>query len=243
MKKLIHDLVCSKAKSEQGICAIRIRKACPLSDSRWMTIPWTYHPKTPKDLLIDIVVELPGLCEGIDSLNSLGKSSAAPRLRAILCRRAFEMIKKLAIWEATFSKSTSFLEINNTVTLPETIPGHDLANCHLMTYFWGISLNVYGQIVSILDHADASQLNPEECCRRIIRSIPLLLHPSVGIFRQHLVPFPIISCCAYMTGSKSPPLQPERELLASFFQKGYFVAMHQFMKSMNSQITQFTDST
>ncbi|CAI7647422.1 unnamed protein product [Penicillium pancosmium] len=216
-----------------AVCAIRIRKACALSNTDWMTIPWTHHPKTPKDLLIDIAVELPGLCEGIDDLTLLGNSAAASKLRALLRSRSFEMIAKLAIWEATLSKPTILLDPDEP--RPETISSQELANSHLMTFFWGISLNVYGQILPILDGAtEASQLNPDACCRNIIRSLPLLLHPSVGTFRQHLVPFPVIACCAYLAACKSPSMQPERKLLVSFFQRREFAAMRPFMSKFSS---------
>ncbi|KAJ5413926.1 hypothetical protein N7509_000553 [Penicillium cosmopolitanum] len=234
----------SNANSEfkKAVCAIRIRRACALSNTDWMTIPWIHHPKTPKDLLIDIAVELPGLCEGIDGLTLLGNSAAASKLRTLLRSRAFEIIAKIAIWEATLSKPTILLDPDEP--LPETISSQELANSHLMTFFWGISLNVYGQILPILDEAtEASQLNPDACCRNIIRSLPLLLHPSVGTFRQHLVPFPVIACCAYLAACKSPSMQPERKLLVSFFQRREFAAMRPFMSSMNSQISLFTNTT
>lgn len=226
----------------KAVCAIRIRKACVLSNTDWMTVPWSNHPKTPKDLLIDIAIELPGLCEGIDTLRLLGSSAAASKLEVSLRRRAFEMIAKIATWDTTLSKPTILLDPDEP--LPDTISSQDLANSHLMTFFWGISLNVYGQIHSILDEAtETSQLNPDTCCRNIIRSLPLLLHPSVGTFRQHLVPFPVISCCAYLAGCRSPSMQPEQKLLVSFFQRPEFVAMRPFMTSMNSQISLFTSTT
>lgn len=216
---------------------MRIRKSCALSDSKWMTIPWTHHPKTPKDLLIDILVDLPGLCQAIDDLGLQTDAISQSELRTSLRERSLGMIGRIVSWKTTFSRPTMLSRPGED--LPEAISSHEIANSHLMTFFWAISLNVYRQILPLLDAVTVSaRLNPDECCRRIIRSIPLLLHPSIGTFRQHLVPFPVISASAYLVDCKSLCLESERNWLALLLQRRELAAMRPFISSMNPQILQ-----
>jgi hypothetical protein len=50
------------------ISATRTRKKTVLSDQEWKTTPWNYYGKTPKDKLIDVLVEMPTLLEEFDVL-------------------------------------------------------------------------------------------------------------------------------------------------------------------------------
>lgn len=50
------------------ISAMRTRKKTVLSDQEWKTTPWNYYGKTPKDKLIDVLVEMPTLLEEFDVL-------------------------------------------------------------------------------------------------------------------------------------------------------------------------------
>ncbi|KAF2642176.1 hypothetical protein P280DRAFT_424988, partial [Massarina eburnea CBS 473.64] len=47
---------------------IRARKASTLNEKPWKTIPWTKHPKTPKDLFMDNLASIPEILSNIDDL-------------------------------------------------------------------------------------------------------------------------------------------------------------------------------
>ncbi|KAK5064776.1 hypothetical protein LTR84_000610 [Exophiala bonariae] len=60
---------------------IQNHKRCPLSTLEWKTIPWSNHPKGPKDKLIDILIEIPGILEDMGALETL---STQPEKRHFL---------------------------------------------------------------------------------------------------------------------------------------------------------------
>ncbi|KAK2800324.1 hypothetical protein FQN51_006232 [Onygenales sp. PD_10] len=53
------------------VSAILARKRTLLSSPEWKTIPWLHHPKSLRDKLLDILVDIPTLYEEIDILNAL----------------------------------------------------------------------------------------------------------------------------------------------------------------------------
>ncbi|KAK2791235.1 hypothetical protein FQN53_006076 [Emmonsiellopsis sp. PD_33] len=53
------------------VSAILARKKTLLSSPEWKTIPWLHHPKSLRDKLLDILVDIPTLYEEIDILNAL----------------------------------------------------------------------------------------------------------------------------------------------------------------------------
>ncbi|PGG98203.1 hypothetical protein GX51_06923 [Blastomyces parvus] len=60
-----------------AISSLLARKKCPLSRPEWKTIPWLHYAKSPKDILLDILIDIPTLYEEIDLMNELSMSSAA----------------------------------------------------------------------------------------------------------------------------------------------------------------------
>lgn len=82
----------------------------------------------------------------------------------------------------------------------------------------GLDAYQYSQIIHLLNDAELkAALNPEEYCRCIIRSIPLLLRSHVGTFCQHLVPFPFHIVLCIMVGYKSQSDALEAGMRASIF--------------------------
>lgn len=53
------------------IKAIHERKRTRLCEPEWKTRPWTKHVKSPRHALLDIMVDLPGLLEGIDKVSEV----------------------------------------------------------------------------------------------------------------------------------------------------------------------------
>ncbi|KAK2811677.1 hypothetical protein FQN50_002023 [Emmonsiellopsis sp. PD_5] len=55
----------------ETISALLARKKTPLSSPEWKTIPWLHHPKSLRDKLLDILVDIPTIYEEVDILNAL----------------------------------------------------------------------------------------------------------------------------------------------------------------------------
>lgn len=200
-----------------------------------MTDPWIHHPKTRKDLLVDILLKIPSLYEGIDNMNIQPDSPAKLRQRFNLLEITFTVLEELADWRSKFAVKLAC--IGPKWQFPSNIATNEIADAHIMTLYWTSSLIAYSIRRALSDgECDAVGVDPDDCCRNIIRCIPSFLHPSTGVFRQHLVPFPLIIAARHLKSIQPPKLQEESDYVRSLCENSEFTPMHQFMSSMQPQI-------
>lgn len=222
-----------KLTLQQALHALVTRKRSPLLEPRWMNEPWKYHAKTAKDLLVDIILEIPCLYEGIDQLESKGYFDS--KLRLELQQAAYVTITRLNRWAAKFAVSVD--TSRSDWQSPSSFTNDQIAGVHLMTFYWAtlmIAHNSYQRISNELS-IDFG-IDVDDCCRQIIHCIPLFLHPSTGIFRQHLMPFPAMTAIRHLNSTQRPILQPERDYLLSISELPEFDGMRKFMLSLEPQI-------
>jgi hypothetical protein len=198
-----------------------------------MTIPWRHHPKTRKDLLVDILVEVPSLYEDVDRI-SLQTVETQQVYRQDIHARVSAVIERLEDWNSKFGVASSCA--GQDWRFPASMPTDKIADTHIMTLYWACSLVVYGVHRQVTDESDIISVNPEDCCRSIIHCIPLFLHPSTGAFRQHLVPFPLMAAARYLISVQTPELQAERDYVQSLCENSGFAPIHQFISSLQPRI-------
>ncbi|KAJ1324858.1 RNA polymerase II-specific transcription factor-like protein [Microdochium nivale] len=61
-----------------AMSACTARKRTFINDPIWRTVPWSIHPKTSRDLLIDVMVQIPALLQDYDELKASLLSRASP---------------------------------------------------------------------------------------------------------------------------------------------------------------------
>ncbi|CRL18413.1 unnamed protein product [Penicillium camemberti] len=216
-------------------CALKERKKLVFSEPAWMTDPWTHHPKTRKDLLVDILLEIPSIYEGVDNMNLQPDSPAKLRQRFNLQEMVFTVIERLNNWRSNFAVAVACIGPN--WQFPSNMATNEIADAHIMTLYWASSIIAYGVCRAISDgEFDAVGIDPDDCCRSIIRCIPSFLHPSTGVFRQHLVPFPLIVAARHLKSIQPPKLQEESDYVRSLCENPQFTPMHQFMSSIQPHI-------
>ncbi|KAJ5373090.1 hypothetical protein N7517_005096 [Penicillium concentricum] len=125
--------------------ALKERKKHVFSEPMWMTDPWIHHPKTRKDLLVDILLELPSIYEGIDNMNIQPDSPAKLRQRLILKEMGFAVMEKLYHWSSKFAITVAC--IGPKWQLPINMTTDEIADTHIMTIYWASSIIAYSRTV------------------------------------------------------------------------------------------------
>ncbi|KAJ5152792.1 uncharacterized protein N7482_009270 [Penicillium canariense] len=198
-----------------------------------MNDPWEHHAKTPKDLLVDIMLDLPSLYQGIDEMKDRDRSITG--LREELQQLASKTTGRLLQWGSEFA--TAVVSPRSDWQVPSNLTTDNIASAHLMTLYWAslmIAQNVYHIVFD--EESDVVGIDLNDCCRNIIRCIPLFLHQSTGIFRQHLMPFPAMTAIRHLKSTRPPILKPEREFVLSLSENTEFAGMRQFMLSVQPQL-------
>ena len=179
--------------------ALQERKSSFLRDKEWMTLPWNNVAKTPRDQILDILAEVPTAFEAADIYNAMvaRESIAVEVKRQELMRFCLDLRQKLAQWHTdhpALVQSASQVAPLRDMNLPS--PFHNqtaIAMLHVMTIYWGTSTLVESILRAVFksDKSRPRDLNPEAPCGKIIVALSNLLHPSIGLYRIHLVTVPL----------------------------------------------------
>jgi len=198
----------------------------------WKTIPWQEHTKTPKDSLLDILVDTPGLFEDFDVMNSCHDQEERETRRIELVEECWRFDKELMKWHATtplaegLSKPTPQ---DNAATVSTEV----LAAAHLATLYWTTCLIVYATLAAAA--GPGAQLpvrvDPKIYCRHIASNVSIFFHPAVGTFRVHLATFPIAMALISMSSMGPDMMETERKLL-SYFELPEGAGIGKFLSNM-----------
>lgn len=156
-----------------------------------MTIPWQTIPKTPKDLVVDIIMETTGLLEDVDTLKAEDDPESRDVLHRELVQKCWALEAELAAWLGTvrLSDPTYALNVSDARFSMDL-----LAAAHIMCIYWCACIVTYSTLRDFLSPAEIAMLpphmDPRLYFRRIAEAVTVLLHPSSGMYGAQLTYFP-----------------------------------------------------
>ncbi|RNJ54870.1 hypothetical protein D7B24_009335 [Verticillium nonalfalfae] len=211
------------------IIAIKLRRRNFLSSPEWKTIPWTNAAKVPKDLLLDIFVDIPGLLEDLDALALCDDAASRPLLYARLVADCWRTDERLVSWFEEQSPR-AHLEALKEREYKEPTP-EDTAVAMSMSLYWTACLLTYSTLILVLTSNPTSPLDittlPERMnlnsyCAAIADILEIFFQPSSGIFSVQLVPLPLGIALSYLASTLKPGTPPPTELkkLLGYFTRG-----------------------
>ena len=113
----------------------------------WKTIPWRKEQKTPKDKILDILADVPGHFEDLDTLRSCYDPQKALDLCSRLQADCDRACKALEQWKAEMGPSIEKYDYSETISPlspPKSIKDLDLLyNSHL---YWMTCAAVYSTV-------------------------------------------------------------------------------------------------
>jgi len=196
------------------VAALR-RKQLALSTPEWKSIPWEVIPKNLKDVLVDVLVDMPGLVQAFDEMQLCSDSAQQTTLRSSVVQKCWEHDRQLLTW------SNLVFQGLKPGTQPCTDPlSVDLvtriAQVHGMSLFWTTSLILY----SILRMAAGPEedlpgrTDPMHHAHQLVDAISILLQPTAGLYGQQSAALPLEVALQYTTAwsLKSPSAEQESVL-------------------------------
>ncbi|KAK4178158.1 hypothetical protein QBC36DRAFT_210136 [Triangularia setosa] len=161
------------------IAAVGVHRSTILAREDWLTIPWTgSHKKTSRDLLLDVIVQLPGCLEDMTKIEVALKVNSnhysyhviAEEITASGGRQALSMLRErcqlllnqLAIWfeidapplwKEFLSASTHPQPSNLSYPAAENPPSaDDISAAHLLCLFWAIRVKIMIIVLKVRRH-------------------------------------------------------------------------------------------
>jgi len=177
------------------------RQRCPLSTPDWKTIPFTHTPKTCKDALLDVFIDVPGLLENLDALRRT-EDVASPSQhdqRVAMLRECWRLDRELLRWFDTYGPESQIEALRERAFRNENPVLSDVVTAHIMGIYWAVCILVYGTLRSVLalrhgaldETALPKRTELRQYCRHIADIAEVLLHPSTGVFGLHSAPLPV----------------------------------------------------
>ncbi|KAG9506415.1 hypothetical protein J7337_003398 [Fusarium musae] len=164
---------------------IHNRKRSAFDTPGWKSIPWSTVPKTPKDELVDILLEIPGLLEDLEreAADATQQESLHKQLqeRCRICR------EDLRNWcNSLGDASVSFAEelISIPATQDSSLSPEDFAMAHLGMIYWATC--------SLLYQIMADDTTAWLYCRKVLLMVPFFQRPDMGAIFINFVGFPDI---------------------------------------------------
>ena len=195
--------------SPQALSAILQRKRLPLSTPEWKSVPWQNIPKNMKDILADVLVEMPGLLEDLDNMLCLpSESSAQTTSRRDLIRKCWEYDAQLLSWLGLLSNIAQPPEHHDPCPEPENHSGESksdlvthVAQVHGMSLFWLTSMVLYSILRAVSGPEDVltERTNPMHHARKLVEAIGILMRPESGLYGKQSAALQIEIAWRYAT--------------------------------------------
>lgn len=214
------------------------RKRSPFSKGQWKRSQlWRSVSDSPLNKLINILVEVPGLLEDLDTFRQASSTEEAVELHSALLAKCRACEIELITWEVEVG---DILTIYDYTLVREPLPlprdDDDLAVIYLSCYHWMTCLMVYSTIgfCELEDPGTERKLSLMDCpsqqvarsyAYRIAHAVHLLFQPPAGDYSSVAVFFPFGNALRYLimmeTYGDQMAMSSERLLLVEIFTRPF----------------------
>ncbi|KAL6239349.1 hypothetical protein BDW75DRAFT_250859 [Aspergillus navahoensis] len=228
-----HDLF-ADGRSNRIMSYLRQRKRCFLADPDWKTIPWLQREKNPRDLLMDILLDLTGLFEGLDNMKAILDSDLLEKelSHQQLLDGFLQLHQDLITWQVLHAP-----DFEPLIQVPDNLTPRHIAGAHLMTTFWSSVTVIVSNIQALC--AFESIFDLDVCCANVIRTFPAFIHPPLGLFRTHLTTYPFTVAINYISAAGPQRVVEERRILADCLYDPALSGLRQFLHMVDEMPEEF----
>ncbi|KAH0432710.1 C6 zinc finger protein [Colletotrichum camelliae] len=203
----------------ETITHIKRRQRCPLSHPIWKTVPWKHHPKSSKDALVDIFVDIPGILEDLDGLRDCEPGVEKEANRSRLVNECWRIDKELTLWLDNMGPTEEMEDLERRGVESPTMC--DVVITSIMTLFWTTSILAYSTLRLALGPKSDTELpertNPRIYCTKIANIVDIFFHPNAGTFGISSAPLPIGMALVYLNSTDEGFNSEDKRKLVSFF--------------------------
>ena len=214
----------TQCRISQFAASISYRKKSIFETEEWRTIPWLELPKTGRDVVFDIFLQLPGAIEQSDIAIASGSSE--------LCLEAVNglvrILSLLQTWKAQLSSTlwreapgNPFADAETWIMeQPAYYLNHGMDVAHWIMMYWTACLHICTSIKLLSKHLPVEQrlnfsanrnFDPDTYAGDITRCIPYFWHPDAGLIGFQNVALPMGSILAYYAAfHREEPAEKER---------------------------------
>jgi hypothetical protein len=190
--------------SAQALYAMLRRKRLAISDSEWKSIPWKVVPKDLKDILVDVLVDIPGLLEGLDQMSRCTEADEKLEQRQMLIRQCWELDEQLIQW-LRLVRGLGNPGSHSLDGPSESIVIH-VAIIHGMSLYWITCIILYSTLraLSVIPEELPQHTHPELYINKLTPALKTLLDPRAGLYGRHSAALLVELAAKYATEALAP---------------------------------------
>ncbi len=189
-----------------------------------------------KDLLIDILAEMPGLFEDMDRMREMDdEDESRELLEADLRKRCRRCDIELVTWNKDWNFEDKFMTIAKR--LKDNLSAEDLAIVYLTSIAWATALLLYSTMRDL--GADLERLGPRAKLFPYIHKIShctrYFLHPSTGKLGKEMASFPLGLAMQFLGNPVHQVGEEEREIIHELFNSERGKEIREFIMSLQRE--------
>lgn len=169
-----------------------------LREREWLEVPWTYHPKEPRDYIGDIFTEIPTLFAETDEVIATKDPVLFELRREALIHRCRDMERAWEAWQRDYAPTASPIITPDT---PATHVFEHLTAAHCMMGFWTTGFIIYAVLETASGPGEpsamAAELGAKWCAAKLGEILPSFMMPCVGQYGIHGAIFPCVMTIMY----------------------------------------------
>ncbi|VUC31047.1 unnamed protein product, partial [Clonostachys rosea] len=208
-------------RPEAVVIATLTRKPTPLAASKWKEIPWQTVPKTPRDRLVDIMLDLPDITKEVSRLNATTREYDQLFQRERLIEKCWSILRDLRRWESTWGTEAVDFAVNRVNTQPSPLTSEDLAKGHIMLIYWANCIMLcdifQSQIKKSLKPrtpaAWPEYTKPATYCRKMANLLKFFQMNKSGSFFMNMVLTATAYCFEYLNREEEGGASLEKAIL------------------------------
>ncbi|KAK4182549.1 Sterigmatocystin biosynthesis regulatory protein [Podospora australis] len=193
---------------EMALVAILQRKRLVLSTPEWKTIPFQKVPKNLKDMLVDVLVDMPDVVHAFDQMQLCRRDpNRQAELRDKLVQKCWDLDQQLQNWLHTVCQAVPKMDLVTKI-----------GQTHGLVLYWTTSLVLYtilhrASLVPLGSGSDATDLcssskqqhlDPIFHAEKLAEAIPLLLQPSAGLYGWQGAELPLEVAIQHISNTPLP---------------------------------------
>jgi hypothetical protein len=175
------------------------RKASVLGERQWKTLPWLQRSKTPKDVLLDLFVELPRLFETFDRFRKGCRADDTLDLMQHLVKNCLHLSNELVSWHLSTGSHIESRVITTMAGEDKRASVEHLASAQLLGLYWCCLLLFLELRQTAAQFQEARILaniptieGAQTICSKILQVITMLLGPNSGWLGINLAACPLL---------------------------------------------------
>lgn len=180
-------------------------------------------------MLLDVLVDIPSIYENMDIMASREESDEKENSRRSLTEECLALDKTLSEWNDEYGTESS-----TSLLSAEGFPADKICSLFGMILYWSTCVLVNAMLHDLagIEKIARGHSDSNTCSRNIIMAVSQLFHPGVGIFRVHLVTFPLGVALRHLVTTGPGEMVAEKVIFVECLQKPECSTIYRFLSAL-----------